>query len=186
MPLHERLKELRLSSSKTQEELAKQLGLKRSAYAAIENGRVKMDLDLIQKVTNLFSIPLSEFLREEEAQSNIVAVANGAKTVDRDALLASLIEQNKLLIQNFAGIVKSNNDLVTNTLVLTSALQSGSGAAEPIAAAVLERVKVLEQFLADQVEHPAAKTRIDWINALGKKQVEAAKMIDETEDIRID
>lgn len=62
MPVNQQIKEMRQSSGKTQEEVATALGIKRSTYATYETGRVDVDIQMLQKLSNYFGVPLSEFL----------------------------------------------------------------------------------------------------------------------------
>ncbi|NCT92913.1 MAG: LexA family transcriptional regulator [Chitinophagaceae bacterium] len=62
MAINEQIKELRVSTGKTQEYVASALGIKRSTYATYETGRVDVDIELLQKIADLYQVPLSHFI----------------------------------------------------------------------------------------------------------------------------
>lgn len=51
-----KLKSLRSSLGKTQEEIAKSLGLSRAAYSHFENGRNEPDYDTLKKISEYFHV----------------------------------------------------------------------------------------------------------------------------------
>lgn len=67
MEMGDAIKELRIKNGLTQEELANQLGLQKSAIAKYENGRVEnIKRSTIQKMSSLFGVPPSHILGMDE------------------------------------------------------------------------------------------------------------------------
>lgn len=62
------LKELRKLSKLTQEQVAIKLGLKQNYYNMIENGnrQKKMDVDTAMKLADIFKVPITYILDEEQ------------------------------------------------------------------------------------------------------------------------
>ena len=58
----EKIKELRFGKGKTQEDMAKIIGVSRPTYAAIETGRQKLDIEQAQKLVNEFNISLDSLM----------------------------------------------------------------------------------------------------------------------------
>lgn len=64
--LSTRLKELRARKRRTQEEVAKYLGVTRPAYTAYESGKRNPDYDTLIKLSDYFDVTLDYLLREEK------------------------------------------------------------------------------------------------------------------------
>ncbi len=58
----QRIKELRKEKKLSQEQVARVMGVSRPTYAAIEAGKQKLNIEEVQKLTNLFSIGVDELL----------------------------------------------------------------------------------------------------------------------------
>lgn len=66
MEFGQRVKKLRIEAGLTQEDIAKKLGLSKTAVGAWENGRAKPRLDKMNKLSDLFGVPVSELLGERQ------------------------------------------------------------------------------------------------------------------------
>lgn len=56
-----KLRLIRLDNDLTQEEVAKRLGITRSAYCSYEIGRRKMSVQMLEKLAALYRIPIDSF-----------------------------------------------------------------------------------------------------------------------------
>lgn len=67
--MREWLRELRLSKSLTQAEVAQKLGVNQNTYSRLELGTYQKDLNIITaaKISDIFGIPLSQIRNYEEA-----------------------------------------------------------------------------------------------------------------------
>ena len=63
----ERLKHLRASKNKTQQQIADQLGITRAAYSHLENGRNEPDSSTIIKLANIFEVTTDYLLGNNQA-----------------------------------------------------------------------------------------------------------------------
>lgn len=66
MEFGQRVKKLRIEAGLTQEDIAKKLGLSKTAVGAWENGRAKPRLDKMNQLSDLFGVPVSELLGERQ------------------------------------------------------------------------------------------------------------------------
>lgn len=66
MEFGQRVKKLRIEAGLTQEDIAKKLGLSKTAVGAWENGRAKPRLDKMNQLSDLFGVPVSELLGESQ------------------------------------------------------------------------------------------------------------------------
>lgn len=66
--LAERLKKLRKTKKKTQQDVADYLGITRPAYTAYEQGNRNPDYDLLSKLANYFDVSTDYLLGREEKQ----------------------------------------------------------------------------------------------------------------------
>ncbi|WP_195943434.1 helix-turn-helix domain-containing protein [Enterococcus faecium] len=62
----ERLKQLRLSTKKTQQQIADQLGISRAAYSHLENGRNEPDSTTLVKLANIFDVTTDYLLGNKQ------------------------------------------------------------------------------------------------------------------------
>lgn len=67
--LGQTIKKLRTEKGISQEKLALQIGLDRTYYSSVENGRRNISLINIEKIANGLNISLSELFREIEQQN---------------------------------------------------------------------------------------------------------------------
>lgn len=61
METYIKLKLIRLDNSLTQEEVAKWLGITRSAYCSYEIGRRKMSIHMLERLADFYHVPISRF-----------------------------------------------------------------------------------------------------------------------------
>lgn len=114
-----RIKELRLKNGLTQEELADKLGLKKSAIAKYENGRVEnIKRSIIQKMSNIFDCSPAYLMGWDELNSNSL----------------ELSELEKQLVINFRKADEFDKTIVLRTLELDRSLtEAAAGANEKLA-----------------------------------------------------
>lgn len=100
MEFHEKLQELRKSRNLTQEELAEELYVSRTAISKWESGRGYPSIDSLKAISGFFSISIDEFLSadalvsiaEKENRSNIQRICDMLfGTVDLIGILLALL-----------------------------------------------------------------------------------------------
>lgn len=60
--IHEKIKQLRIQSSLSQDELARVIGISRPTLSQIELGERKLKADEVQRLASIFEISTAEFL----------------------------------------------------------------------------------------------------------------------------
>lgn len=77
MKPYENVKKIRNQLGLSQKKVAEQLGITQQGYNLIENGKRKLDVDTIIKLSNIFNInPISIINGEEYDENNIFAAAD--------------------------------------------------------------------------------------------------------------
>lgn len=66
MLLHERIKDLRLSRNLTQEQLAQELHISRSAYALYETGKRQLGYDILCTIADFYQVNIDYLFRTEQ------------------------------------------------------------------------------------------------------------------------
>ncbi len=69
-----RIKEIRTEKGLTAEAVAKELDISKTAYSQLENGKVEITLNRIEKLAQIFNISVSDFI---PAEVNNTQVFNG-------------------------------------------------------------------------------------------------------------
>lgn len=69
--MREYLKRLREEKQMSMQDVADKIGISRQYYQMIECGerQKKMDITLVKKISDVFNVPLSEIISEEQAYS---------------------------------------------------------------------------------------------------------------------
>lgn len=70
-----KIKELRVKSNKSAEEVAKDLGLAKSNYSRLENGKTEITLTKIESLSKIFNLPIQAFL--PSVTNSTINVSNG-------------------------------------------------------------------------------------------------------------
>lgn len=93
------LKKLREAARYTQEEVAKALGITRSAYSNYESGEREPSYDILEKAANLFGCDMMIFFEENDNVDSLILAT--AFRID------GLTEADTLEVMKFKDIVKS-------------------------------------------------------------------------------
>jgi transcriptional regulator with XRE-family HTH domain len=64
-----RIKELRLETGKSQEIIAKEMGLSKSAYERLENGKIDISLKSLEVVASYYSVTVNELITQKNGTS---------------------------------------------------------------------------------------------------------------------
>ena len=99
MEFHEKLQELRKSRNLTQEELAEELYVSRTAISKWESGRGYPSIDSLKTISGFFSILIDELL-------------------SADALVSIAEKENRSNIQRICDVLFGTVDLIGNLLAL--------------------------------------------------------------------
>lgn len=66
MELHNKVKRLREINDLSQEDMAEKLNVSKNTYGRLERGEVKISLDRLRKIADIFNIDLSDILKQSE------------------------------------------------------------------------------------------------------------------------
>lgn len=105
LEFHEKLQELRKSRNLTQEELAEELYVSRTAISKWESGRGYPSIDSLKTISGFFSILIDELL-------------------SADALVSIAEKENRSNIQRICDVLFGTVDLIGILLALLSILQT--------------------------------------------------------------
>jgi transcriptional regulator with XRE-family HTH domain len=78
-----KIKELRLGLDKSQAEIAKDLGISNSAYERMENGKVDINLKMLERIANYYNISIPELITQKNSinyyceHSQAIAIQQG-------------------------------------------------------------------------------------------------------------
>lgn len=64
--ISDRLKKVRLEKSISQDFLAKKLGITQKAYSKIENNETKLNVDVLQRVSEIMEVPIETFFNNSQ------------------------------------------------------------------------------------------------------------------------
>ena len=80
--IHERIKELRIQLHLSQDYVAKFLGINRSTYTQMENGKRKVLADEVAKLSNLFGVSADSLLNDTEMSQPATMFARSFEKLD--------------------------------------------------------------------------------------------------------
>lgn len=66
-----KIKELRIESGKSQEIIAKEMGLSKSAYERLENGKIDINLKSLELVAKYYSLSVAELITQKNSTSYV-------------------------------------------------------------------------------------------------------------------
>jgi transcriptional regulator with XRE-family HTH domain len=80
--IYDRLKKVRLEKNYSQDYLAKKLGLTQKAYSKIENNETKLNVDVLQRLSEILEVPIEVFFRtHNQPNLNDFSSRNGGDNV---------------------------------------------------------------------------------------------------------
>ena len=80
--IHERIKELRIRLHLSQDYVAKFLGINRSTYTQMENGKRKVLADEVAQLSNLFGVSADSLLNDTEMSQPATLFARSFEKLD--------------------------------------------------------------------------------------------------------
>ena len=108
MQINEKVKKVRDLSNLTQEELASQLNMSTNGYAKIEQGKTRLNIPMLERITAILGINLTELLNindknlvcliSENSQNSSNYYANET-TIELEKLQLILNHKDELLLQ---------------------------------------------------------------------------------------
>lgn len=76
----QRIKEIRLAQGLTVENVAQELGIAKSNYSNMENGKVEISVARLQALSHIFKLPISAFMPSN--QNTTFNISNGSHAIN--------------------------------------------------------------------------------------------------------
>ena len=125
MKISERIKSIRVSKQFSQDYMANELGISQRAYSKIENDEIKLDLEKLQKIAEIFEMEAGEILSNQTNQANTFsynksitnAVVNNYNK-KQDELQNEIINILKSEISSLKTILKEKDQQISELFII--------------------------------------------------------------------
>jgi len=107
----ERLKKIRLANNISQSFLAKKLGFTQKAYSKIENNETKLNVDVLQRISEILNVPIESFF--SKSQQPILNDFSNRTGGDNIIYKNNLTEKMEEL---FKEIIKSKDEVIASKI----------------------------------------------------------------------
>jgi transcriptional regulator with XRE-family HTH domain len=115
------IKALRKRQKLTQEAFGDLFGIKRSTYAAYEDGRNEPDIEFLQKVSSEFKVPINELIHGTGKPNDLVD--SKQSITDRAMIIVNRRELAKLMSKVYGKTLQEVlNELEENTTIQVNEL----------------------------------------------------------------
>jgi len=107
----DRLKKIRLEKNVSQDFLAKKLGFTQKAYSKIENNETKLNVDILQRISEILKVPI-EFFFNNSQQTILNDFSNrtgGDNVIYKNNATEKMEELFKDLIKSKDDVIASKN-----------------------------------------------------------------------------
>jgi transcriptional regulator with XRE-family HTH domain len=106
--IYDRLKKARLEKNYSQDYLAKKLGLTQKAYSKIENNETKLNVDVLQRLSEILEVPIEVFFKSENQPTlNDFSSRNGGDNVIYKT------ENNDKTDELYKKLLQSKDDIIS-------------------------------------------------------------------------
>ena len=107
----ERLKKIRLENNISQDFLAKKLGFTQKAYSKIENNETKLNVDILQRISEILNVPIESFFtNSQQPILNDFSNRTGGDNVIYKNNITDKMEEL------FKEIIKSKDDVIASKI----------------------------------------------------------------------
>lgn len=132
MNIGERIKEARLNTKMTQDDLAKELNVSRSTVANWESGRNNPDVESLIKIADILKVPIKSLLKENGSILNKLTFTVVITILAILLMLVVMFKTNKMVdISNpdfiSDAIIHKNELIITTDLPFYQSLEASSG-----------------------------------------------------------
>lgn len=115
--LNQRIKSIREIKKWSQEEMSEKMNMSLNAYARLERGETRLNLEKLEQIANVFNMDVIElmqsadkgiyFMLNDSANNNSVTYCSGSESANFE------IEKLKLTIQNQENIIKHKEEIIS-------------------------------------------------------------------------
>lgn len=132
MNIGERIKEARLNTKMTQDDLAKELNVSRSTVANWESGRNNPDVESLIKIADILKVPIKNLLKENGSILNKLTFTVVITILAILLMLVVMFKTNEMVdISNpdfiSDAIIHKNELIITTNLPFYQSLEASSG-----------------------------------------------------------
>ena len=132
MNIGERIKEARLNTKMTQDDLAKELNVSRSTVANWESGRNNPDVESLIKIADILKVPIKSLLKENGSILNKLTFTVVITILAILLMLVVMFKTNEMVdISNpdfiSDAIIHKNELIITTDLPFYQSLEASSG-----------------------------------------------------------
>ena len=132
MNIGERIKEARLNTKMTQDDLAKELNVSRSTVANWESGRNNPDVESLIKIADILKVPIKSLLKENGSILNKLTFTVVITILAILLMLVVMFKTNEMVdISNpdfiSDAIIDKNEPIITTDLPFYQSLEASSG-----------------------------------------------------------
>jgi transcriptional regulator with XRE-family HTH domain len=107
----ERLKKIRLANNISQDFLAKKLGFTQKAYSKIENNETKLNVDVLQRISEILNVPIEYFFNNsQQLILNDFSNRTGGDNVIYENNITEKMEEL------FMEIIKSKDEVIASKI----------------------------------------------------------------------
>ena len=107
----ERLKKIRLANNISQSFLAKKLGFTQKAYSKIENNETKLNVDVLQRISEILNVPIEYFFNNsQQLILNDFSNRTGGDNVIYENYITEQMEEL------FKEIIKSKDEVIASKI----------------------------------------------------------------------
>lgn len=110
MKTYEKVRKLREDNHLNQEQMAEMLHISPSSYAKMERGEIKISIERLQQIANIFNVDIKELLDDEKGIVNVVIVGDNSQQYqigNKYQNLANELNYKDQIIQEKEQTIKS-------------------------------------------------------------------------------
>jgi transcriptional regulator with XRE-family HTH domain len=119
--ISDRLKKIRVEKNVSQDFLAKKIGITQKAYSKIENNETKLNVEVLQKISEILDVPVETFFKDQKSPVlNDFSNRSGGDNVIYKNNSTEKIEElyNKILKVKDEVLKSKNDEIETLKLVI--------------------------------------------------------------------
>jgi transcriptional regulator with XRE-family HTH domain len=119
--ISDRLKKIRIEKNISQDFLAKKIGITQKAYSKIENNETKLNVEVLQKISEILDVPIESFFKGSSSPilNDFSNRSGGDNVIYKNNSIEKIEElYNKILSVKDEVIKSKNEEIETLKLVI--------------------------------------------------------------------
>jgi transcriptional regulator with XRE-family HTH domain len=121
----DRLKKIRLEKNVSQDFLSKKLGFTQKAYSKIENNETKLNVDVLQRISEVLEVPIESFFNtnNQPILNDFSNRTGGDNVIYKNNSVEKIEELYKQLLDAKDEVIKSKVDEIDNLKYLLKSIK---------------------------------------------------------------